>query len=705
MNTQQGKRNRLQHEKSPYLLQHAANPVDWFPWGDEAFETAARLDRPIFLSIGYSTCHWCHVMERESFEDDEVAALLNEHFVCIKVDREERPDIDSVYMSVCQLMSPSCGWPLTILMTPDKKPFFASTYIPKENRYNRPGMLEMLPRVTELWTSQRGQVLGAAERMTQALQQFEKRTESGELGESVLRDAFGFLERTYDDENGGFGSAPKFPTPHTLFFLLRYWRRLGERRALEMVTKTLVAMRHGGIFDQIGFGFHRYSTDAHWLLPHFEKMLYDQAMLAMAYIEAHQATGDKELATTAREIFSYVLRDLVSREGAFFSAEDADSEGVEGKFYLWSEEEIRDLLDDEADLFIAAYGIEPEGNFLDEASKERTGANIPYMRRPLVKLAKEQGISEMEASIRLDVARQRLLAQRGLRTRPYLDDKVLTDWNGLMIAALAKGAQAFGDSSYATVALRAADFILEKMRDSEGRLLHRFRDGEAGIPAYADDYAFLIWGLIELYQATFEERYLGAAIELNSDFIARFWDGANGGFYFTAKDSEELLMRRKEGYDGAVPSANSVAMLNLVRLARITGDNNLEAHSAAVARALSGDVANAPAAHTQFLCALDFALGPAHEVVIAGGRDSADIQAMLGELRKRFLPSTVIVLRPEEDDAEISRIAPHTASQRSIGGDATAYVCCDGSCGQPTTNTERMLESLGIEAGARNTAG
>ncbi len=688
--------NRLQHEKSPYLLQHAANPVDWYAWGEEAFDKARSEDKPIFLSIGYSTCHWCHVMERESFEDPEVARLLNEVFVSIKVDREERPDIDAVYMAVCQLMSPSCGWPLTILMTPDKKPFFSATYVPKENRYGRTGMLEMIPRVGELWQNNKQHVLDAAERITGTLAHFDESETGDEPGESLLHSAYEQLVQLFDKKRGGFGSAPKFPSPHSLFFLLRWWKRTGETHALEMVEKTLQEMRKGGIFDQVGYGFHRYAVDAKWVVPHFEKMLYDQAILAIAYIEAFQATGKIVYEQSAREIFDYVLRDLRSGEGGFFSAEDADSEGTEGKFYVWTEDEIRDVLTPaEADLYIAVYHIEKDGNFFEESTKEKTGANIPHLRHSLADLAAKLKIDEDKLAVKLEAAREKLFAARELRVRPGLDDKVLTDWNGLMIAALAKGARVFDDKKFAVAAGNAADFILEQLRDDEGRLLHRYREGEASIPAFADDYAFMIWGLLELYEATFEERRLLSAIELNADFVERFRDDAQGGFYFTPDDGEDLLMRRKEIHDGAVPSANSVALLNLLRLARMTGDSELEVTASSLARTFTGRVNAAPAGYTFFLCALNFALGPSHEVVISGARDAEDTQEMLGILSRRYLPNTVVLFRPDEDDPAIAKLAPFTLDQRNRNGRATAYVCKDYACEEPTGDPERMLELLG----------
>ena len=692
----QKKHNRLIDEKSPYLLQHADNPVEWYAWGEEAFERARREDKPIFLSIGYSSCHWCHVMAHESFEDAQVAELLNEAFVSIKVDREERPDIDDVYMTVAQMMIGRGGWPLNIIMTPDKVPFFAATYIPKESRWGQPGMLALIPTVLERWRTSRDELLGVADRLTAALQHMSQNAPGDELTESTLDLAFQQLSQRFDAQHGGFGTAPKFPTPHNLLFLLRYWKRTGNERALNMVERTLQAMRRGGVFDHVGFGFHRYSTDADWLLPHFEKMLYDQAMLAMAYTEAYQATANEAYRQTAEEIFAYVLRDMMAPEGGFYSAEDADSEGEEGKFYLWTQRGLREVLgEEEADFVAGVFGVEPAGNFADEATRERTGKNILHLREPLAELAFRLGLSEHELAERVEAARDKLFAHREGRVHPLKDDKVLTDWNGLMIAALAKGARAFNELRYTEAAERAANFILERMVRDDGRLLHRYRDGEAALPAYAADYAFLTWGLLELYEATFEVRYLERVLALNADLIEHFWDEEKGGFYSTSDDAEELLVRQKEIYDGAVPSANSVAMLNLLRLGRMSADPDLERKAARIDRAFSQGVRQAPAAHTQLLVAVDFARGPSYEVVIAGQSDAQDVRDMLRGLRTQFVPNKVVLFRPDGESPEIARVAEFTQYQPSIEGQATAYVCRNYNCEFPTTDTDTMLKLLG----------
>ncbi len=691
--------NRLKCEKSPYLLQHAENPVDWYPWGPEPFEKARREDKPIFLSIGYSTCHWCHVMAHESFEDHEVAALMNEVFVSIKVDREERPDLDTIYMTICQMMTGSGGWPLTIIMTPDKKPFFAGTYFPRESRMGRIGMLDLVPRIKEIWIARRDEVVKSADRITAALQEAPYGAPSEELGEPILKGAYEQLAQRFDEQYGGFGDGPKFPTPHNLLFLLRYWRRTGNAKALRMVENTLHAMRRGGMYDHVGFGFHRYSTDRSWLVPHFEKMLYDQALLAMAYTEAYQATGREEYAQTARETFSYVLRDMRSPTGAFYSAEDADSEGEEGKFYLWTEGEIRQILPaEEADLIIRAFNIEKGGNFNEEATGKRMGRNILALKRGLHEIASGLEIPEEQLKMRLEDARGRLFAAREKRIHPQRDDKILTDWNGLMIASLAKGARVIDEPRYTEAAEQALDFILNTMCNPDGRLLHRYRDGQAALPAYVDDYAFLIWGMLELYETTFAARYLKTALNLNDDLLKHFWDDEGGAFYFTADDAEELLARQKDIYDGAIPSGNSVAALNLLRLGRITAETNFEEKAVKIGRAFSKAVTQSPSAYTQLMVAVDFAIGPSYEVVIAGNSGAEDTNAMVRALRTHFLPNKIVLFRPaERESPDIIRLAEYTKYLSSIDGKATAYVCLNYHCRLPTSDRGKMLELLGVK--------
>jgi uncharacterized protein YyaL (SSP411 family) len=687
--------NRLVFEKSPYLQQHAANQVDWYPWGEEAFTAAREADRPIFLSIGYSTCHWCHVMERESFEDEQVAALLNGDFVAVKVDREERPDIDRIYMAVTQGLTGSGGWPMTVVMTPDARPFFAGTYFPRESRHGRPGMLDLLPQLAAAWRDEREKVVASAREITDWLARSSQSYPGESLDEQTLEAAYRQLADRFDDSTGGFGAQPKFPTPHNLTFLLRYWRRTGEERALEMVERTLRAMRSGGICDQIGFGFHRYSTDRQWLVPHFEKMLYDQALLSIAFLETFQATGDAFFADSARETYQYVLRDLTDPAGGFYSAEDADSEGVEGKFYLWTESQVRAVLGDDSDRFLRTFGFEPEGNYVEESTRRRTGENIPFLPRPMSALAAEQGVSEAEFTRRLEANRRRLFQARKGRTHPFKDDKILTDWNGLMIAALAIGGRVLGEPEFSEAGARAAGFLWENCRDAEGKLLKRYRHGDAGLPGHIDDYAFLTWGMIELYQATFEVSHIERALLLQEETIQRFWDADRGGFFFTASDGEDLLVRNKEIYDGAIPSGNSVACLNLLRLGRLTARPEWEMMAEKMLECFAGRAATAPSAHAHLMAALDFISGPTSEIVIAGEPGTDEVQAMLGVLRSVYLPNSVFVLRPEPgEDHPIAELAPFTREYRSIGGQATAYVCSDYVCRLPTSDPDEMLSLL-----------
>ncbi len=693
--TEQQFTNRLADEQSPYLLQHANNPVDWYPWGPEAFAKAREEDKPIFLSIGYSTCHWCHVMEHESFEDTAVARLMNDAFVSIKVDREERPDIDNIYMTVCQMMTGGGGWPLTVIMTPDKVPFFAGTYFPKQSRGQQIGMLDLIPRVTDVWNNQRDQVLQSAQNVSEALAQGPTAQAGDFPPDSTLRLGFDQLSARYDETHGGFGNAPKFPTAHNYLFLLRYWKRTGDPHAMLMVEQSLTQMRLGGMYDHVGFGFHRYSTDNVWLLPHFEKMLYDQAMLTLAYTEAYQATRDNLFKDVTDEVLSYVRRDMTDDKGGFYSAEDADSEGEEGKFYVWSEAELRELLsDDDAELYMDLYGFEAGGNFSEQSTGHKPGTNIPHLTQPLGELARSRGQDPEELQARVESIRQTLFDAREKRVHPYKDDKILTDWNGLMIAAFAKAGRVLNNDAYLGTARHAADFVLTALRKDNGRLLHRYRNGEAGIDATAEDYAFFIWGLLELYESTFEIDYLEIAIALNNDFVQHFWDEQDGGFYLTADDAEELISRPKEVYDGAIPSANSVALLNLVRLGRITANSELETKAHKLGKAFGQTVSKAPMAHAMMLVGLDFIVGPSREIVIAGDPKANDTQAMLTALWSRFEPNKVVVMRPIGDGSKIAKIAEYTEGQHSLDGKATAYVCQNYACQLPTTDPGKMLELI-----------
>ena len=687
--------NRLGGEKSPYLLQHATNPVDWRPWGEEAFAEATRQDKPIFLSIGYSTCHWCHVMAHESFEDPAVAALMNRYFISIKVDREERPDIDGIYMTVCQMMTGRGGWPLTIIMTADKRPFYAATYIPRQDRFGQIGMLALLPRLHEIWRTRRQDIVDKAEEVVAALRAGREASPGSAPQIERLDAAFDQLAHLSDGTNGGFGSRPKFPTPQNLLFLLRYWKRTGNRHALGIAEKTLQAMRRGGIYDQIGFGFHRYSVDPHWLVPHFEKMLYDQALLAYAYTEAFQATGAKTYADTAREVFSYVLTRMTSPEGAFYSAEDADSEEEEGKFYLWRWEDVSGILDEaDADLFRRTFRFEKTGNFTDELTGRKTGMNILHLAPSTEGAGGASPIIDPEREACVERARQTLFAVRQRRVPPQKDDKILTDWNGLMIASLAKAGACLDDPACVDAAERAAAFILGRMRRPDGALLHRFHDGEAGIAGTLDDYAFFTLALIELYEATGEASYLEAALDLTGVLMTAFKD-PRGGFFFTPQDGEEILVRQKEIFEGAMPSGNAVAVWNLLRLGRMTGETTLLDEAWDAAAAFDHDLRQSPGAYAQFMVALDFAFGPAREVVVVGDPAAEDTRELLRALRSRFLPRTVVILRPAgEASPPICRLAPYTRDMPCIDSRATAYVCTGNACLQPTTDLPTMLASI-----------
>jgi len=687
--------NRLVFEKSPYLLQHAANPVDWHPWNEEAFQKAKNQDKPVFLSIGYSTCHWCHVMEHESFEDPQVASLINENFIPIKVDREERPDLDQIYMAVCQAVTGTGGWPLTIILTPDREPFFAGTYFPKESRFGRTGLIELIPKLAELWQTKRGELLESADQIVSFLRQ-DNQPASGELEKEIFDKAYQQLSGRFDSLQGGFGSAPKFPSAHNLIFLLRYWHHSGQDHALDMAEKTLQKMRLGGIFDQVGFGFHRYSTDPNWLLPHFEKMLYDQAMLVMAYVEAYQATGKSEYAQTAREILTYVLRDMTSPEGGFYSAEDADSEGEEGLFYLWTPAEFREYLGDKgSDLFINLLNLKEEGNFTDEATKTKTGQNIIYLNKSLVEIAQEMDLSETQLTELWNNTRQMLFDIREKRIHPLKDDKILTDWNGLMIAACAKAASVLEEPLYALAAINAADFIWDRLRAEDGKLLKRYRDGKAGLPAHLDDYAYLVWGFLELYEAVFDPVYLKRAIDLNQMMLSEFWDDQNGGLFFTTEGQADLIVRKKEIYDGAIPSGNSIAAFNLLRIGRMTANPELEEKARLIGSAFSDQVAPTPMGYTQLLSAMIFALGLTYEVVIIGDPEGDDTKSMLDTLNRTYIPNKVTLFRPiGEKGSIIEGLAVYTANQNSIDGKATAYVCKNYTCSAPTTDINEMLNLL-----------
>ncbi|MGC9516728.1 MAG: thioredoxin domain-containing protein [Methanomicrobiales archaeon] len=688
--------NKLIKEKSPYLLQHAHNPVNWYPWGEEAFNKAKKENKPIFLSIGYSTCHWCHVMAHESFEDPEVGHIMNETFVSIKVDREERPDIDSIYMTVCQIMTGTGGWPLSIILTPDKKPFFAGTYIPKETQYGRTGLKDITFNIKELWSKNPEDAIESADRIVSVLKDVSKSSKGKILDESILKKAFAMFLETFDENYGGFGMVQKFPSPHNLQFLLRYAKRYDNKKALEMVEKTLKSMRNGGIYDHVGFGFHRYSVDPKWLVPHFEKMLYDQALITMAYIEAFQITENPIYKKTAQEIITYVLRDMKSPQGGFYSAEDADSEGVEGKFYVWTKNEFDNVLGSEAKLMSRIFNLRDEGNFKDESTLKKTSTNIIHLKMSLSQIADKMNLSTDELDEKIEKARKKLFNAREERVHPHKDDKILTDWNGLMIAALSRASQVFQLDLYEKTAVEAADFILENMY-RDGRLIHRYRHGEATVNGNLDDYAFFIWGLLELFETTFNPKYLKTALELNENLIKHFWDEENGGFYFTSDEEEKILVRKKESYDSAIPSGNSVAMINLLKIALLTEKNEYFKRATAIEKTFSAKINRSPTAHTQLLMGLDFKMGPNYEIVIAGNPQSQDTRNMLQVIYQNFLPNKSLILRSAEKlSTDLKELSNTLTAKKPLNNKATAYICTMGTCKNPTTSIKEIREILDI---------
>ncbi len=667
--------NRLIFATSPYLLQHADNPVDWYPWGEEAFARAAAEEKPVFLSIGYATCHWCHVMEHESFEDREVAAVFNRSFVCIKVDREERPDIDEQYMAVAQLMTGSGGWPLNIFMTPEKKPFYAATYLPRTPRMGMPGIIALLERVAELWSTRRRELQADAGTAIEALARQYQPRPGGLPDEALARAACRQLAKIYDSQWGGFGSEPKFPMPLYLSFLLRFRQEDGGA-PLAMVEQTLKTMRRGGVYDQLGFGFHRYAVDRQWLVPHFEKMLYDQALIAIASLETFQVTGTAGYRQVATETFAYVLGEMTAPSGGFFSGQDADTEGEEGTCYLWTPDEIVAALGhDEGELFCRLFGVTTKGNF--------EGKNILHLPLPPEEFAVREGILPRLLLADLERWRQTLLALRSRRIRPFRDEKVLTAWNGLMIAALARGYALTGEGSYLAAARRAADFIATQLTTPDGRLLRSFHRGEAAIPGFLEDYAFLVWGLIELHQATLDEADLDRARHLAGEML-RLFAGPNGeGLYATGLDSEQLPVRQLSARDGVLPSGNSVAAFDLFRLGRITGDDGYLKAGEEIVRTFMGTVAGQPLASLHLLAAAHYHQGQELTVTLAG--DRAALGEMFQAVHRRFLPQ--LVLRHGDEEG----------GYPAVDGRPTAYVCAAGACRPPLTGAGelgRLLDEL-----------
>jgi len=673
------KPNRLINEKSPYLLQHAYNPVDWFPWSEEAFEKARAEDKPVFLSIGYSTCHWCHVMAHESFEDEKVAEILNRDFISIKLDREERPDIDSVYMSVCQIMTGSGGWPLTIIMTPEKKPFFADTYLPKTSRYGRIGLIELLEEVARQWKTNRKRLTEAGDEISDYLSKLANRKTEGEPSKELLKRAFENYKRSFDSKWGGFGGAPKFPTPHNLIFLLRYSHLEKDSESLKMAEKTLEHMYRGGIFDHIGGGFSRYSTDDKWLVPHFEKMLYDNALLAYAYLEAYSLTKRELYRSVAEKTLGYVLRELTDPLGGFYGGQDADSEGVEGKYYVFTPEEIKKVLGKaEGKRFCEWFGITSEGNF--------EGKSIPNL---INNSSFEREDSEVSALC------ERLYEYRLKRTSLHMDDKILTSWNALMISAFARAALLLGSKAYLETAIRAEKFISEFLTDKSGRLLVRWRDGEAANLGQLDDYAFYALSLIELYDATFDLSYLKKALEIAREMIRLFEDSENGGYYIYASDSEQLISRPKEVYDGAMPSGNSVAALVLNRLALLTGDKALNDAAERQLRFITGAAEAYPSGYAFSMLALISSLYPSLELIcVSSGKEAPP--ELTEFLRKEPVLNLTVLVKTSENAKAVSEIAPFATEYPIPEQGSIYYLCRNKSCFAPTYSIQELKGLLDL---------
>jgi uncharacterized protein YyaL (SSP411 family) len=681
--------SRLAHETSPYLRQHADNPVDWYPWGKEAIERARQLDRPIFLSIGYSACHWCHVMAHESFEDADVARILNDNFVSIKVDREERPDLDQIYMTAVQMLTGQGGWPMSVFLTPDLQPFYGGTYFPPDDRYGRPSFKRLLLALADAWKNRRDEVIQSSGQITDQLRLFGKlETSEGELNESLIRGAVNRLRTGFDSTYGGFGAAPKFPHPVDLRLLLRGWKRFGDDDALHMVRLTLDRMAMGGMYDHLGGGFHRYSTDRQWLVPHFEKMLYDNALLTVAYLEGYQAAQDPLYRQIVEETLAYVKREMTGPEGAFYSSQDADSEGEEGRYFVWRSDEVRKVLGPElASVFSEVYGVTEEGNWED--------SNILNRSRTFAQEARLLNKPEPQLRGMLADAKAKLLEVRGRRLAPDTDQKTLAAWNALMIDAFARAATVLDSQEYAETAVRAADFILRRMRDPDGRLLRTSSSGsDPKLNAYLEDYAFFIEALVSLYEATFQPRWIASALELAEIMVAEFWDPAEAGFFFTGRRHEELIVRTKDPHDSSIPSGNSAATTALLRLAKLTDRRHLLEKAEATLKLFRGLMSQAPSAVGQMLIALDFYLGPVDEFAIVGDPSASETHRVLRAIHAGFRPNKVAALMsPAGDSKEVERLIPLLAGKTLIGP-VTTYICRHFACQAPLVGADAVEAAL-----------
>ena len=706
--------NRLAQEKSPYLLQHAHNPVDWYPWGEEAFAKARRENKPIFLSVGYSTCHWCHVMAHESFENEEIAALMNREFVNIKVDREERPDVDRVYMTFVQATTGGGGWPMSVWLTPGLKPFVGGTYFPPEERYGQPTFKSVLERIATAWKENHDKIVEQGGKIVEALRESQSATTAeGKIDATILDAAYRQLDRSYDPKEGGFGNAPKFPRPTTLNFLTRFYARAPKsesgKQALEMTLFTLRKMAAGGMHDHIGGGFHRYSVDRYWHVPHFEKMLYDQAQLAVAYLDAFQITRDQHYESVARDILDYVGRDMTSKEGGFFSAEDADSpvaagadrghaETKEGAFYIWTKKEIDDALGDVAEIFAFHYGVQPHGNAPEgsDPQDEFRGKNILIERHTIAETAKHFGKTEGEIGKLLAQGREKLFSIRARRPRPHLDDKIIAAWNGLMISVYARGAQLLDEPRYLEIATRAAKFLRANLHEEKSKLLYRnYRGARSDIEGFADDYAFMIQGLLDLYEASFDAEWLKFAVELQETQDRLFFDEKNGGYFSTSGEDKSVFLRMKDDNDGAEPAASSVAALNLLRLAQFRDDKQRSERARKTIDAFATTLSHFPSAMPQMLVALDAALSKPRQIVIAGKKDAPETKALLREVNGHFLPKTVLVLADgAEGQKYLGEKNDAIRAMSPINGKSAAYVCENFTCEAPVTDPAELAELL-----------
>ena len=695
--------NHLSQEKSPYLVQHQHNPVDWYPWGDEAFQRAKQEHKPIFLSIGYSTCHWCHVMERESFENETIAAVMNKYFINIKVDREERPDVDKVYMSAVQTMFGQGGWPLSVFLTPDLKPFYGGTYFPPKEAHGRPGFPTLLERIHEVWQNEQEDVTHSGEELMKQLQhRHAVDSRMTEIDDTILKRTYHQIAAGYDSKYSGFGTGTKFPRPVVFNFLFRYYYRTKDQEALKMSLTTLMAMASGGMYDHLGGGFHRYSVDSQWRVPHFEKMLYDQAQLVHSYLDAYQITGDNFFATVARETLDYVLREMTSTDGGFCSAEDADSlnpdhgsRSVEGAFYVWKKTEIEQILTaDEARIFCHHYSVDVTGNVHSDPHQEFTGKNILFNPFTVEQTAEQLSVSAEEVRRLLVSSRQKLFVARKNRYRPLRDDKVLTSWNGLMIGACARGASALNNKNYLQAAERAAKFVYATLYDREKKtLFRRFRDGEVKFEAHLDDYAFVVSGLIDLYGASFDPHWLQWAEELTGSMITLFWDSAEGGFFDMSGKDPSILVRMKEAYDGAEPTGNSVAVMNLLQLFHFTNNEQLLSYAVKSLKYFCALLEQSPQIMPRMMAAVEYFLAvPEHLVITVQNVD--DAKQMIDIVSAVFRPYMNIVMMDEQGKKIFVSRFPFMSEMVSKNGRATAYLCMDHMCQQPTVEPEELLRLL-----------